>query len=277
MNIKKLIPSSIKTALKQIIPTSAIDQLEIITGQRDANTPPTRLHFVGGGDFKKQGAAFLVRFKELGKLQPTDQVLDIGSGVGRMAVPLTSYLSSAGRYEGIEIVKDGVDWCNKHIASKQSNFHFSHLNLYNKRYNPEGTLLASALTFPFPDETFDFIFLTSVFTHMFEQDVAHYISEIYRMLKPNGRVYLTIFLLNSTSRSLITTSRSSIDFKPFTDSAMVESHEAPENAIAFDEPVIMAMLAQKGFALEGPIHYGYWSGRADFYDYQDTIIAIKPA
>lgn len=137
---------------------SFIDQMEVITGQRDADTPPTRLHFVGGGDFKSQGAAFLKRFRELGHIQPTDHVLDIGSGVGRMAVPLTGYLTADGRYEGLEIVKEGVDWCDEHIAAKHPNFRFSHLNLYNKRYNPKATLLASELTFPYPAETFDFIF-----------------------------------------------------------------------------------------------------------------------
>ncbi|MBD2756108.1 class I SAM-dependent methyltransferase [Spirosoma validum] len=276
MNIRQLIPSFVKKVIKSLIPVSVIDQWEIITGQRDSMTPPTRLHFVGGGDFKNQGIAFLQRFKEIGKLKPTDNVLDIGSGVGRMALPLTSYLSPTSRYEGIEIVKDGVDWCNEHIADKHPNFHFQHLNLYNKRYNPTATLRSSELTFPFPPETFDFIFLTSVFTHMFEKDIARYLSEMYRVLKPNGRVYLTIFLLNPTSRQLIAEGKSSIIFLPFTSSSMVESHEAPENAIAFDEHVILDMLTKTGFTLDGPIHYGYWAGRGDFYDYQDTIIVTKP-
>lgn len=275
MTIKQLIPGFVKTMLKSVIPISIIDQLEVITGERDYLTPPKRLHFVGGGDFKEHGSAFMKRFKELGQLKPTDHVLDIGSGVGRMAVPLSNYLSSTGRYEGVEIVLDGVDWCNQHIAKTHPNFHFSHLNVYNKMYNPKGTLLSSEVSFPFPAQTFDFIFLTSVFTHMLQDDVAHYLAELHRMLKPDGRVYFTIFLLNPTAHWLIAANQSSIAFKPFTDLSMVENRDTPENAIAFDESLIMDILARTGFIVEGSVHYGHWSGRDDAYDYQDTVVVTK--
>lgn len=56
---------------------------------------------------------------------------------------------------------------------------------------------------------------------------------------------------------------------------MVEIYDAPENAIAFDEALILDILAKTGFVVEGSVHYGNWSGRTDFYDYQDTIVATK--
>ncbi len=276
MTIKQFIPSAVKTLLKRIIPVELIDQSEVILGQRDALTPPKRLHFVGGGDFKRHGEAFFNRFREIGELQPTDRVLDVGSGVGRLAVPLTQYLSPDSRYEGIEIVKAGVDWCQQFITRKYPNFHFSHLNIYNKTYNPAGSLRASEVAFPFPAETFDFCFLTSVFTHMLEKDVVHYLKELHRVLKPGGRVYFTLFLLNDSSRRFIDAGSASIALKPFTELSMVESTDAPENAIAFDEPFVMNALAEIGFTVKGPVHYGYWSGRTnDIYDYQDTVIVTK--
>ena len=36
-------------------------------------------------------------------------MLDVGCGVGRMAVPLKTYLSPAGRYEGYRYVNEAVD------------------------------------------------------------------------------------------------------------------------------------------------------------------------
>src|SRR5690348_5915887 len=71
--------------------------------------PPSELCFVGDGDFRAIGAEFLKRFVRHGGLAPRDRVLDIGSGIGRMALPLTQYLEN-GTYDGIEIVADGVAW-----------------------------------------------------------------------------------------------------------------------------------------------------------------------
>ena len=46
---------------------------------------------------------------------------------------------------------------------------------------------ASEYTFPYEDGEFDVVVLTSVFTHMLPDDVAHYLDEIARVLKPGGR------------------------------------------------------------------------------------------
>jgi hypothetical protein len=86
----------------------AIDNLEILTGQRDRLTPPKRLIFVGPGSFSEIGNEFFRYFVEFGFLEPFHQVLDIGSGIGRMAVPLTRFLNERGTYDGLEINKIGV-------------------------------------------------------------------------------------------------------------------------------------------------------------------------
>jgi hypothetical protein len=70
-------------------------------------TSPRRLIFVGPGDYRKTGEEFLGYFRSLGRLKPTDRVLDLGCGIGRMAVPLTRYLTT-GSYEGIDIVSPRV-------------------------------------------------------------------------------------------------------------------------------------------------------------------------
>ena len=55
--------------------------------------PPWWLRDVGGGDFRAVGQKFLHLFTELADLQPDERVLDIGCGCGRIAFPLTEYLS----------------------------------------------------------------------------------------------------------------------------------------------------------------------------------------
>lgn len=43
--------------------------------------------------------------------------MDIGSGIGRTAVPLTKFLNPDARYEGFDVVKKGVKWCNAKIKT----------------------------------------------------------------------------------------------------------------------------------------------------------------
>ncbi len=59
------------------------------TENRDELISPRRLIFVGDGDFKSKGNEFLKYFIEIGGIKKTDHVLDVGCGIGRMAVPLT--------------------------------------------------------------------------------------------------------------------------------------------------------------------------------------------
>src|SRR5205807_8842570 len=104
-------------------------------------------------------------------------MLDVGSGTGRMARPLTRYLKG-GSYEGIDIVARSVQWCQRTYASRYPNFRFHFADIYNKVYNPDGKHKASEYRLPFETSSFDFFFLTSVFTHMLPQDMEHYLSEV---------------------------------------------------------------------------------------------------
>ena len=152
-----------------------------------------------GADFRHAGELYLRWFVELGSLTPDEAVLEPGCGTGRMAEPLTRYLGPAGSYDGFDVVSTAVDWCESNIASKHPNFHFRHVDVLNHVYNPEGRLDPEAFEFPYPDEAFDFAFLTSVFTHMRPPEVRHYLGQIRRVLRPGGRCLMTFFLLNEES------------------------------------------------------------------------------
>src|SRR5262249_30222476 len=86
--------------------------------------PPMELNFVGGGPFDAIGQHCLQQFVEVGGLKPHHRVLDIGCGIGRMAIPMTQYLSPQGSYEGFDIVDIGIDWCKAHITTQYPNFRF---------------------------------------------------------------------------------------------------------------------------------------------------------
>jgi len=243
-------------------------------GWRDAMIPPAWLHSVGNGNYEETGENFLRYFVERGGLRPDERVLDVGSGTARMARPLTKYLES-GSYDGIDVVARSVEWCRKTYAPRYANFRFHHADIYNSVYNPRGRYKASEYRFPFGELSFDFVFLTSVFSHMLPQDMEHYLSEVARVLKPGGRSFITYFLLNPDSLKKIAEGASRFDFSYQLPGCRIQDKDAPEAVVAYDERLIRELYRASGLDICEPIHYGSWCGRKSGLTLQEMIVAVK--
>jgi SAM-dependent methyltransferase len=81
-------------------------------------------------------------------LRPEHRVLDIGSGIGNLALGLIGYLH--GGYDGIEIHPEAVSWCQRAITRRHPTFRFHRADLASRAYNPHGRVTASTYRFPFP-------------------------------------------------------------------------------------------------------------------------------
>ncbi|MBI9082612.1 MAG: class I SAM-dependent methyltransferase [Desulfobacterales bacterium] len=272
-HLVRLVPNSMKPALKKLyyFPLDLFDRLK----NPNSMIPPRSMTFVGSGDFEKIGTEFKEYFIELANLQPNSRVLDVGCGIGRMAIPLTGYLSQEGEYFGFDIVIKGIEWCRNRISSKFSNFTFQHSDVYNKYYNPKGNVLARDFRFPSEDAYFDFVFLTSVFTHMLPMDLENYLSEISRTLKPGGKCLITFFILNDESQALLQSGLSTLAFSHEIEGCLTVNKKIPEDAVAYQEAFVLALFKKYGLEIDQPIHYGSWCGRDSFLTYQDLVIATK--
>lgn len=259
------------------------DLLDMVPGRRDALVPSRRRlrrNFIGGADFVAVGQEFFGYFVDLAGLGPDDRVLDVGCGFGRMAIPLTKYLSARGSYEGFDILAEGVEWCAERITPRFANFGFQVADVRNPLYNPAGSADASEYRFPYDDATFDFVFLASVFTHMFPAPMEHYLSEIARVLRPGGRCLVTYFLMNDESRRRSEPGSTmpgapTFSFGETGEGYWTTSPSSPAKAIAYDEDKVRALLEGSGLDIVEPLRYGTWSGRPDGLSFQDIVIARR--
>ena len=120
------------------------------------------------------------------------RIVDIGSGLGRLATGLLTEFGDV-HYLGIDANRDFVRWCQQHIERHHQTFRFIHLDMANDLYNPGGTITGGGLRLPVDDASVEIVNLWGVFTNMVSEDVQAYVAEIARILRPQGRCFLTAF------------------------------------------------------------------------------------
>ncbi len=260
----------IKTVLLKV--SAAIDDLCHASNQI---APPNYLSSqYGGGSYFETGLHFFRILLDYCDLKRDSHILDVGFGIGRMAMPLTAYLGPQARYEGFDIMPDGIDYCVRHFTPAFPVFHFQRADVFNSYYNPEGKTRVEEYSFPYPDASFDVVFSTSVFTHLPPTGVQRYLSETSRVLKPGGRCMHTCFMLNAESLAGIEQGRDAYGLRHRMDGYMTNDLDNPESAIAISEEDYRAMYEAAGLDLDG-LHFGTWSGRREGLSHQDICVAHR--
>ncbi len=242
-------------------------------------TPPSELLALVGSltpaDYHAVGAEFVRYFIELADLQPDATVLDIGCGSGRIAISLTAYLDASARYEGFDIVPSAINWCVDNITPHFANFRFQLADVHNRFYNPDGKARAADYVFPYADRTFDFIFLTSVFTHVLPDELERYIAEIARVLKPGGSCLATFFLENEESLACLSATADSLPLTVQQPGYRVISPDQPELAVCYPETGVLSTFQAHGLELQLKMQ-GSWCGRNTYLSFQDILMVRKP-
>ena len=210
-------------------------------------------------------------------LRPQHRVLDIGSGIGNLALALVRVHD--GGYDGVEVHGEAVAWCQGAITSRYPTFRFHHVDLASRAYNPGGRAPASTYGFPFPDASFDYVLLGSVFTHMLPADVEQYVREIGRLLAPGGICVSSWFLLNDDTRSAVDAGRSFIAFDVPHGSGVCRLHDAavPEAAVAYEEAFVRLIHARAGLHIGDVRRGGWWKGERHDQDVLTIVTREKVA
>jgi SAM-dependent methyltransferase len=178
----------------------------------------------------------------------------------------------------VDVVEDGVRWCAKTVTPSYPHFRFHHLDAANQVYNPGGSLDAARVTLPFAEGDFDFVLLTSVVTHLRRAETERYAAEIGRLLRPGGRCFLSLFLVDETARAGM---RAGTARPSFPGDATGPEHLAdptvPHGAVAYDEDFLLETFARRGLRPARPVAHGHWSGRQGPENFQDILVLAKDA
>jgi len=246
--------------------------IEFILKNKYMPHPPEHRIFTGQdeGQFALNGVNTMRSLIE-GGLKQSHRVLDIGSGIGRVSIPLTQYLDKTGSYIGVDIVNDGVAWCNENISQLYPDFKFIHYDIYNEYYNSTGRGDVKDVRLPFEDKEFDFVFLNSVFTHLNSEDAQSYIQEIGRLLKKGGRLWCSFFLLNKKTRELISRGKSTLNFDLLSEGPdyYLDKNRSTV-AVGYDEQFVLDYFSGQGFKIIKK-YPGVWSGNDILSGYQDLL------
>jgi SAM-dependent methyltransferase len=231
-----------------------------------ARIPPNHLRIrVGVGNrifgnqvaFLSEATKFWIHYLHAGICRLDSTIVDIGCGCGRYAHALRDYRYKAetfsGRYVGIDVDQEALDWCTRHFDRERFEFHRS--THVSRAYRAAGSQDRSPYALPVADGSVDFVFSTSLFTHLLEDEVANYLRESWRVLKPGGHMVMNFFSMDHPPPTY--GGRHSFRFQ--VGNAHVESDEIPEAAVAYREEFLVAAARQAGFeAPEARVALGDW-------------------
>lgn len=171
------------------------------------------------------------------------QILDIGCGCGRFAMPLRDYdlydSRFTGRYTGLDLDREMIDWCRRHFDQR---FDFVCLNHYSRVYNPTGERGAPVI-FPVEDDSQDFVFAISLLTHLLPSDLEQYLRETWRVLKPGAVMTMSVFCIDFLDERL----RQRWSFPYRQGAAYLQSQRYPEAAVAYEKRYLLDVCSSIGY------------------------------
>jgi ubiquinone/menaquinone biosynthesis C-methylase UbiE len=292
--VKRVIPASAQPGANRLFDRTT-NAVESALGWREELTPPLRIRihigpFADPRLYRLAGDMNVEAFKDLAGLKPDAAFLDIACGCGRVARALTNYFGPSATYEGFDAAKKPVEWAQSVITAKFPNFHFRTADTFNKRYNPQGKTGASQLIFPYEDNEFDFAFAGSLYTHMVPEEVANFVQETRRVLKPGGTTLATYCLLNERTLPIADEGRSMPRLIYKYGDCRVRTPKDPAHFIAHPESWVRDLYAKAGLKIVEPIARGTWAettpeskalekyhlgGSPSQRASQDAVIAVK--
>jgi len=194
-------------------------------------------------------------------------VLDVGCGCGSMVPHFLGRLGAEARYLGFDVHAPSIHWCQSHFAG-DPRAQFFHADLDSPYSASAGPAATRRYPFPAANGSVDLVLAKSVFTHLLEEELVHYLSEVRRVLAPAGRAFVTLFLFDDAAG----TAPEAFPY-PARAGATVRwrRRTRPQAAVAYGRAHLMRLLATSGLELDELIA-GFWPGTAATPTGQDQLV-----
>jgi SAM-dependent methyltransferase len=278
-----LLKRAASSTIRQVVHAS-YDGLDRALRTADPLVPPRAINPNIG--FTPRRGAYAAEFIESGQriadmlvsyadLQPTDSVLDVGCGIGRVARALTTCLSPTGRYRGFDVDPQAVAWCRRAYRSFE-NFSFDQAAVGYVNVKGDAPLRGEEFVFPSPDGSFDVAFSVSVYTHLSRAITEHYLSETSRVLRAGGVCVNTFFVIDEFAAQAMRSGRADRSYVAQGDGTYLFDPDNPNLGIGFTPEIIDSLHGRDSLSLVPPPRLGSWSGRTlQSFVYQDVVVARK--
>ncbi|MER2508406.1 MAG: class I SAM-dependent methyltransferase [Amaricoccus sp.] len=204
-------------------------------------------------DFKATGRDQIEFLIQVAGLQPEDHVLDVACGVGRLAIPLSQFLSCNGRYSGFDVFVEGIAWCRDRIAAKDPRFDFLAANVRTD-FRSEGTD-AREYRFEYEDGAFSFCYAGSIFTHLSRAESENYLRQIHRVLKHRGRFVSTWLTYSDEAIARIPGTAARLDelWPNRREGWRFRNEQSPGESVAYEQGKIRELFCDAGLTIIEPI------------------------
>lgn len=149
-----------------------------------AAAPPTDVHAMAAGPLAAGGSIYhadlvATALRSAGhEIAPGQRALDFGCSSGRVVRVLAAYEPGV-EWHGCDPNRPAVEWAQRHI---------------------EGVRFAPSPLEPplaYEDESFDFAFAISIWSHFAERAALRWLDELSRVLRPGGHLVITLHGLQS--------------------------------------------------------------------------------
>jgi len=192
VNIWRSIPEGIRFPLLRVVQRNKpvyrwlmfrhTDMKDRANGKWD-HLPPAEMRYRVGGspdaeEFVRIGKTcandIQAALQQAGRdLSSFDRILDFGCGCGRTLMHMKEFAPNS-QFDGIDIDANAIAWCKR-------NLNFANFSL-SKETPP----------IDYAPNTFDCIYVISVFTHLDEDYQFRWLEELQRIAKPGALVVLTV-------------------------------------------------------------------------------------
>jgi len=109
---------------------------------------------------------------------------------------------------------------------------------------------------------------------MLQYDLENYLFEINRVLRPEGILFSTFFLITDDSLNGIKNGKSAFKFPHKKGNCYLEYPTIPEAVVGYEEKFIISTITKYGFCIPS-IHKGSWCGREMAETGHDFIVSKK--